>query len=548
MRSVQFLSTILDSRATESGAPTCTELPRSAAVRATKECPPLVGVALTLVAGIISMACGEEAIQQPPATVASVVVTPAAGTLVSLGETLQLTAVARDANGSTVAGVSFTWSSDDQGCAAVNSAGLVTAAGNGTATVTATTAGVSGSASITVAQELAGVEVTPPSATITSLAETVQLAASAHDANGNAIAGTTFTWESSDESIATVSTSGLVTAVANGAVTVTATTDGVRGSASLTVAQAVSSVEVTPATVTLVLLGATAQLTASAFDANGNAVAGATFTWESSDEGIATVSSSGLVTAVANGSATITATSEGQSGMASVTVSGPSRFAGKWQGETNTGREVSMSVTDEGIVDSMRIYVRMYFVTFYCTGPLLPSPDSTIVIEGDEFSHEFFFPLSNITSTVHGVFSSESTADGTYSGYSGSFTLICGSTLAFGSGSPLAAGSWEVTKDGSAAGRKLGQQIGATSNRVDVPGLDSWTLMDAASCGQTLGTAASCVGLSETELLRAVRRLGWRDATALSTISPLTCAVNSEGLKYCSGSYDAARSPRLEER
>jgi len=84
-------------------------------------------------------------------TVASVVVTPDAPTLVSLGETAQLVATARDGSGNTISGKTFSWSSSDQSIATVNASGLVTAVANGTTSVSATTDGISGSASATVA-------------------------------------------------------------------------------------------------------------------------------------------------------------------------------------------------------------------------------------------------------------------------------------------------------------------------------------------------------------------------------------------------------------
>ena len=82
----------------------------------------------------------------------------------------------------------------------------------------------------------------------------------------------------------------------------------------------IARVRITPRTITLVSLGETVQLTASAHDVNWSTVSGGTFTWSSSDPSIATVSSSGLVTAVANGGATITATTNGVSGTAMVVV------------------------------------------------------------------------------------------------------------------------------------------------------------------------------------------------------------------------------------
>ena len=89
---------------------------------------------------------------------------------------------------------------------------------------------------------VASVVVTPSTAALESLGATVQLTASARDASGNTISGKTFTWSSSDANIATVSSSGLATAIGNGVATITATTEGVQGSSSLTVAQVVSRV------------------------------------------------------------------------------------------------------------------------------------------------------------------------------------------------------------------------------------------------------------------------------------------------------------------
>ncbi len=110
---------------------------------------------------------------------------------------------------------------------------------------------------------VASVVVTPSTATLVSLGESVQLNASAQDASGNSISGKTFTWSSSDESVATVNASGLVLAIANGATTITATTDGVQDSASLTVAQAASQIVVTPGAARLVTIGLTIQLAAA---------------------------------------------------------------------------------------------------------------------------------------------------------------------------------------------------------------------------------------------------------------------------------------------
>jgi plastocyanin len=82
----------------------------------------------------------------------------------------------------------------------------------------------------------------------------------------------------------------------------------------------VASVVVAPAGLTLTSIGMTAQLTASALDASGNTISGKTFTWVSVPTTIVTVNASGVVTAEANGSAAVTATTDGIDGTASITV------------------------------------------------------------------------------------------------------------------------------------------------------------------------------------------------------------------------------------
>ena len=164
------------------------------------------------------------------------------------------------------------------------------------------------------------VMVSPAAIELTALGTTVQLTAEVRDQDDMVMSGVTVTWSSDDTSVASVDASGLVTAVANGEARITASRESASGSAAVTVMQSVASVQVLPATVELAALGATVQLTGEAMDGNGHAVATAEFSWESSDVAIATVDASGLVTAVANGEARITASRESASGSAVVTV------------------------------------------------------------------------------------------------------------------------------------------------------------------------------------------------------------------------------------
>ena len=253
--------------------------------------------------------------------VAQVVVTPASAALDALGLTQRFSATARDANGNVISGQAFTWTSDNPLVALVDPSGVVTAVANGTATITAAAAGVSGTATLAVAQIVRSVVVSPASAALATVNLLQQYSAVALDGNGRPVAGQTFTWSSSDPAIATVDATGLATGLTPGSVTITATTAGVAGTATLSVAQVVTSVAVTPASATLDALGLAQQFSAIAKDANGAVILGRSFTWSASPAGVATIDPvTGLATALANGVTTITATTGGVSGTATLSV------------------------------------------------------------------------------------------------------------------------------------------------------------------------------------------------------------------------------------
>jgi uncharacterized protein YjdB len=262
---------------------------------------------------------GTATITVTPVPVASVSVSPASATIL-LGQTAQLTATPKDANGSALTGRIVTWASSAPGVASVSASGLVTGVAAGSATLTATSEGKSGTASITVTiVPVAAVAVTPAAPNI-RVGGTVQLTATTKDSAGNLLTGRVVTWASSVPAVATVSATGLVTGVAAGTITITATSEGKSGTATVTVTiPPVASVAVSPSSSSL-QIGGTVQLTATTKDSAGNVLTGRVVTWASSAPAVATVSASGLVTAVAAGSATLTATSEGKNGTASVTV------------------------------------------------------------------------------------------------------------------------------------------------------------------------------------------------------------------------------------
>ena len=272
-------------------------------------------------------ACGGDS-AAPPAPVASVSVTPPS-TSITVGQTTQLTAQPRDAQGNSLTNRAVSWSTTNTAVATVSSSGLVTALTvGGPVTIIASSEGQDGSATVTVIPPpVASVSVSPASPSLTPFAA-VQLSATTRDASGAVLTGRVVTWTSSNNAVATVSGSGLVTGVTvGGPVTITATSEGQTGTATVSVVNPiVTSVSITPAT-TSVSIDGTTFLAADVRDQNNVNLTKQVVTWTTSNATIATVSpmasgsQSAVVTGVAaGGPVTITAMIAGKTATASVTV------------------------------------------------------------------------------------------------------------------------------------------------------------------------------------------------------------------------------------
>ncbi len=254
-----------------------------------------------------------------PASVASVVIAPANTTLL-VGQSQQLTASTLAASGAALSGRSVTWSSSNSAVGTVSGTGLLAVTAPGATTITATSEGRVGTATITVIPvPVASVVVTPGTTSIL-VGQTVQLTAAARDSVGGALSGREVTWSSSDVTRATVSETGLATALTVGPVSISGTTEGKSGTASISVLPVpVASVAI-DAPPALIRVGQAVQLSAAARDSIGGALAGRLITWSSNDATIASVSASGVLTGLRAGTVTISAASEGRSATATVTV------------------------------------------------------------------------------------------------------------------------------------------------------------------------------------------------------------------------------------
>ena len=189
---------------------------------------------------------------------------------------------------------------------------------NGTTTITATAtdgSGVTASCEVTVNinYPVQGISLNHDAKTFTKAGETLQLTATIYP---DSATNKTVTWKSSDKTVATVDESGEVTAVGNGTANITATTEdgGKTATCKVTVEIPELTLSLDKTELTLTQTEEQQKLTATVSDPEEKV------TWLSSDPFVATVTRDGTVTAIANGTATITASARDKTASCTVKV------------------------------------------------------------------------------------------------------------------------------------------------------------------------------------------------------------------------------------
>ncbi len=188
---------------------------------------------------------------------------------------------------------------------------------------------------------VANIEVTPSPGAVW-VGGTLRLTATLLGPDGSTLTGRSIEWSSSDEGVASVDATGLVTGVSEANTTITAESEGVAAGVLVVVAPApLASIEMDPSAGT-VMEGFTLQLSVTLKDEAGNLLSGRAVTWASAHPEIAMVSQTGLVNGTGEGSTTISATAEGLMAEATVTVD-PFGFT-----STSPGGAHACAVTDAG--------------------------------------------------------------------------------------------------------------------------------------------------------------------------------------------------------
>lgn len=290
---------------------------------------------LIAVAGLAALAaCGDDvSVTAPPAAVVSGVEVSPTNLAMKVGETAQLGVSVTVTSGSGTPNTAVTWSSQTPAVATVSGTGLVTAAGVGSTTIRATSQAdpaKSGAAQVVVtAPAVRSVTVSPAAVSIEVGKSVTAVATVDRDAG----AAGTVTWNSTNTTIATVTSAGVITGVAVGTavITATSTADNTKaGAVAVTVtpnAPAITAFSLTPTTLTMGP-GSVQQVTSLV-----TAATGATVTYANNASaaasgcpGIATAATSAAgvttVTAVASGTCVITVTATGSgAGLATASLS-----------------------------------------------------------------------------------------------------------------------------------------------------------------------------------------------------------------------------------
>ncbi|MGH9530316.1 MAG: beta strand repeat-containing protein [Terriglobales bacterium] len=251
------------------------------------------------------------------ATVISISVTPSISSIAPLTQvTFAATGQFSDSSTQVISG-NVNWATSDNTVGTVSntagSKGIAVGVGSGSAAITATFEGVSGSAQLNVSgANLTGIVINPPSA-ILAIASTQQyVATAAYDDGTSQNVSTLVTWSSSSTSTATITPFGQATGQSQGAATITASLGGFAASSTLLVESsgALTSITITPSSSTIpqqIMTG----FTAIGWFANGSQDLTSAVTWTSSNASAATVSNAagtrGYATGIAPGTSTISA-------------------------------------------------------------------------------------------------------------------------------------------------------------------------------------------------------------------------------------------------
>ena len=247
-----------------------------------------------------------------------------------LGQILPVTATLRDALGVEVPTLQFpNWQVDDPNVAFIGPNNTVVSQSNGTTILRATIGTLTGTAVVIVNQQATTVRITPNPLILHTPGTSAGVVGQVVDAAGNVLPPPgPITYSSANPSIASVNpTTGVVTGVNVGTTTITATSGSISGTATVHVNNTVARLELLPAQVNFSSLQDSLQLTVRAYDAANRLVPAPIIAWGVTDQDVVSVSPTGLIRSLANGTVVVTVIAGNATAQSTVQVKQiPARF------------------------------------------------------------------------------------------------------------------------------------------------------------------------------------------------------------------------------
>lgn len=311
-------------------------------------------------------------------------ITPAAPAPIGPGNAITFAGRVIGSNGQALPGLPVTWTAADPTIAVQIEPGVFRALRVGTTTITATatqgTRTITGTVPLTVEQRPLTVLVSPRFLFLRALGETASFVATAMNSDNVEISGLPVSWTSSDPSIASVDAQGVVTAHRNGTAIIRANVLGFTGEAEATVSQTATSVTVAPSEHTLEALGQSVKLSAEGKDAQGNPV-DVRIEWSSSNPNVATVDAEGVVKAVGDGFAVITADAATAKALATIRVERVARSIQVTPAEVKVAPGGSFPVSAVAL-DANRHPMPAQVITWSSADPSVATVDANGVVRG----------------------------------------------------------------------------------------------------------------------------------------------------------------------
>ncbi len=297
--------------------------PTVATVNSTSGIASGVAVGTSAIAASFGGKAGSALLTVNNGTLLSIAVTPVNPSLAT-GGMQALIATGTYSNGTSINITAISsWSSATATVATVTSAGLATGVSPGSAVVSASLGGISGSTTLTVsAATLSSIAISPLNPVL-QIGATRQLTVTAtySDASTANVTSMSVFSSATPANVTVAANTGLATGNAAGSSLVSATFNGKTASTTVTVSGAMlSSIAVTPASATVAIAGTQAFVATGTYSDGTSAIITNSVTWSSGSILVGTILPSGVATGVSSGTATITATSGLNTGSASLTV------------------------------------------------------------------------------------------------------------------------------------------------------------------------------------------------------------------------------------